>query len=94
MTKRYGDPIMVAEHLVKQPRCFIWRGTTFSVKEVLAMWHLQDRWWEAKSDGSATSPRAAASDRHYYRLECSPSLLCELYFDTVSESWTLDRVYD
>jgi len=35
MTKRYGDPILVAEHIDKEPRCFIWRGTSFRVKEVL-----------------------------------------------------------
>jgi hypothetical protein len=94
MTKRYGDPILVAEYHYKQPRCFIWRGTTYRVKEVLATWHLQDRWWDPKPSEHFGSSIATASDRHYYRLECSPSLLCELYFDAASETWTLDRVYD
>ena len=94
MTKRYGDPILVAVSSSDQPRCFIWRGTSYRVKEVLAMWHLRDRWWEATSDGHAGASRAVASDRQYYRLDCSPSLLCDLYFDAASKSWILDRVYD
>ena len=34
------------------------------------------------------------SDRHYFRLTCIPSLICELYFDAEPGSWILDRVYD
>jgi hypothetical protein len=94
MTKRYGDPILVAQYSNSQPRCFIWHGTTYWVKEALAMWHLRDRWWEAKIIGPAASPRASASDRHYYRLECSPELICDLYYDLASDSWILDRIYD
>jgi hypothetical protein len=94
MTQRYGDPILVAESTISQPRCFIWRGVTYRVQEVLAMWHLQDRWWESRTRGHADTQAAGESNRQYYRLECSPELLCEIYFDAVSDGWTLDRVYD
>lgn len=94
MTKRYGDPILVAESAASQPRCFIWRGTTYQVQEILAMWHLQDRWWEGSNGGHRGSAAPGESNRQYYRLECSPDLLCEIYFDAVSEGWTLDRIYD
>ncbi len=94
MTRRYGDPILVAESSGNQPRCFIWRGTTYRVQAVLAMWHLRDRWWEGKSFRHTGSELALESDRQYYRLECSPDLLCEIYFDTVRDGWILDRVYD
>jgi hypothetical protein len=95
MTKRYGDPILVAESTISQPRCFIWRGTMYRVQEVLAIWHLQDRWWDAKLREQHTGVQTAGeSDRQYYRLDCSPELLCEIYFDSVSDSWILDRVYD
>lgn len=95
MTRRYGDLILVAESAYNQPRCFIWRGITYRVREVLAMWHLRDRWWEGKTRRHPGSqPRERESDRQYYRLDCVPELLCEIYFDSVSERWTLDRVYD
>ena len=94
MTKRYGDPILVAVSSSDQPRCFIWRGTTYRVQEVLATWHLQDRWWEDRPVGLAGVQTAGESNRLYYRLECAPGLLCEIFFDSVSCSWTLDRVYD
>jgi hypothetical protein len=94
MTKRYGDLIVVAEYHDKQPRCFIWRGTTYHVQEVLGMWHLQDRWWEEQIRGHGDMQAAGESNRHYYRLECSPELLCEIYFDATSNDWILDRIYD
>ena len=98
MTRHYGEQILVAQHTyVSHPRCFIWRGITYHVLEVLATWHLMDRWWNPGPEGYADVSGAREdheSDRHYYRLECSPGLLCELYFDTVSDRWILDRVYD
>ena len=93
MTRLYGDPVLVALH-DDQLQCFIWRGTTYRVQEVLATWHLRDRWWDHPSRGAATASAAAETDRYYYRLECSPELQCELYFDSTSAGWVLDRVYD
>ena len=97
MTRRYGDTIVVAQYHNDQPRCFIWRGTTYRVQAILARWHLRDRWWQTTSAGRAGShgrPESAESDRQYYRLECVPELLCDLYFDAASNRWTLDCVYD
>jgi hypothetical protein len=98
MTRRYGELILVAQHTYSDhPRCVIWRGTTYRVVAVLATWHLQDRWWEPISQEgahSSTPLKNQESDRHYYRLDCSPGLLCELYFDAASDRWILDRVYD
>jgi hypothetical protein len=97
MTRRYGEPILVAQHTyVNHPRCFIWRGTTYHVLAVLATWHLMDRWWKPAPEGNVSSgaKEEKESDRHYFRLDCSPGLLCELYFDAASDRWILDRVYD
>jgi hypothetical protein len=98
MTRRYGEMILVAQHTGNNhPRCFIWRGSTYRVVAVLATWHLRDRWWKPASQGYDDAPGPAVdqeSDRHYYRLDCSPGLLCDLYFDAASDRWILDRVYD
>jgi len=94
MTRRYGDMIVVAQHHNDQPRCFIWRGTTYRVQAILATWHLRDRWWETTTAGYTGTHAVPESDRHYYRLECSPELQCELYYDAASDRWILDRVYD
>lgn len=94
MTKHYGDPILVAVSTSSKPRCFVWRGTMYHVQEVLAMWHLQDRWWEDRIRPQAGTDAAGESNRRYYRLDCSPEMLCEIYFDVASDGWTLDRVYD
>ncbi len=107
MTRRYGDLILVAQHSgTSHPRCFIWRGITYQVVAVLATWHLRDRWWnptpQGASGGIGTSGPLVTreegadfeSDRHYYRLDCSPGLLCDLYFDAACDRWILDRVFD
>ena len=95
MTRHYGQPIAVtaAESGAGQPAAFRWRGVRYRVREVLATWHLRDRWWESPppADAPATS---GASDRHYYRLRCSSGLLCDVYYDAARDGWVLDRVHD
>lgn len=88
MTRHYGQPITVtvtvprAEGSVGPPAAFRWRGVRYRVREVLATWHLRDRWWEATPPPDAppnapptppTAATAGASDRHYYRLRCTVS---------------------
>ncbi len=40
------------------------------------------------------APDIRESDPHYFRLDCSPRLLCDLYFDVAVDRWILDRVFD
>jgi hypothetical protein len=97
MTRRYGETILVSKLYNDAPHSFLWHGMTYQVIELLGSWHLRDRWWE-----SATAPYPSkhksqtlpSSDRRYYRLECSPTLICDTYFDSISGNWILDRVYD
>jgi len=76
MTHRYLHPIDVrlAE---EQPHTFRWRAREYRVVRVLATWHLRDRWWAAGSEAASERP----SDRHYYRLDCAPDLICDVYYD-------------
>ena len=81
------------------PQAFGWQRTVYRVVEVMATWHLRDRWWQ--TDGSAALAEPAselgtlrASDRRYYRVRCVPALLCEIYHDAVTGAWVLDRVCD
>lgn len=56
MSRRYGHAISVAcdgshdggdqEAGMCAPQGFVWRGITYQVAEVLATWHLRDRWWQ------------------------------------------------
>jgi hypothetical protein len=84
MTHRYGHEISVIATASGEPVRLEWRDTAFRVAEVLARWHLRDRWWDPDT----------ASDRHYYRLQCADGLLCDVYYDSVSGRWILDRVHD
>jgi hypothetical protein len=88
MAHRYGHLIQVG-CVGGQPARFTWRETEHTVAEVLAIWHLRDRWWVQPGEGVA-----GASDRYYYRVRCAGGLLCDLYEDRARGEWVLDRVHD
>ncbi len=90
MAHRYGHQIDVTL-AAGTPGSFQWRGDGYRVAEVLATWHLRDRWWE-QSAGDA--PAVGASDRTYYRVRCAGEQIFDLYYDAVSERWVLDRAHD
>lgn len=90
MAHRYGHPIQVT-CAAGQPSHFIWRAVTYTVAEILATWHLRDRWWAQPGEGEGAT---GASDRLYYRVQCADGLLCDLYCDTARGAWVLDRVHD
>jgi hypothetical protein len=62
----------------------------YRVLEVLATWHLRDRWWEQPEEASTVG----ASDRFYYRALCAGDFICDVYYDAASARWILDRVHD
>ena len=94
MSRLYNTSITVTVH-AGHIHHFTWRGTTYRVKAELGTYHLLDRWWEPASSAAEDQPaHLSPSDRHYYRLECTSGLLCEIYHDTVSGVWVLARVYD
>jgi uncharacterized protein DUF6504 len=72
----------------RQPKQFVWRGTSYLVAEILNTWRLSTRWWES----AAYSP--GASDRHYYRLRCVEGMMCDVYYDGARRGWVLDRMLD
>ncbi len=101
MAHQYRRRILVTLRPSGEPGGLVWRDSAYTVVEVLARWHLRDRWWAPEGHGQGrastgdTPPGGAtASDRHYYRLRCAEGLLCEVYWDAASGAWTLDRVLD
>ena len=93
MTHQYRQPIAMTVSASGDPGAFTWRGRTYHVVEVLARWHLRDRWWEPHASTRAAA-QPIASNRHYYRLRCAEGMLCEVYWDAAVAAWTLDRVID
>jgi hypothetical protein len=56
MARQYREPIVVVLWPDGEPRGIVWRGAAYSVVEVLARWHLRDRWW---AQPHATASRAS-----------------------------------
>lgn len=98
MSRFYDDPIAVTLAADGTPARLVWRGTTYRVRQVFARWHLRDRWWGV----TPLSPRPAGrgdggedpSDRYYYRLCCTPSLICDVYRDAAGDGWRLEYLHD
>jgi hypothetical protein len=44
MAHRYALPVLVDLGPDGVPTHFSWRGERYRVRQVLAMWHLRDRW--------------------------------------------------
>lgn len=91
MTHRYHHPIKVTQ-AYGHPTRFVWRNTRYVVAEVLATWHLQDRWWQPATPG--VDPATRASDRQYYRVRCADQQTFDLYCDVAQGCWVLDCVHD
>lgn len=101
MAHRYTAPIEASCSDTNRPTSFVWRGARYRIAEVLATWHLQDRWWEppsASAGAASTTATARASappsDRLYYRVRCSDQQTFDLYYDAACGRWVLDCVHD
>ncbi len=92
MAHQYGQPIEVTS-LASEPQSFMWHGREYTIVEILAAWHLRDRWWNPPRAGIPPNLESA-SDRHYYRVQCADGLLCDVYYDAARAEWVLDRVHD
>jgi hypothetical protein len=63
MAHQYRQRILVTLRADGEPGEFIWRGVAYSVDEVLARWHLRDRWWEARATQPSATDDLAGHDR-------------------------------
>ena len=99
MAHRYGHPIRVICD-AGDPHHFCWRDDDHVIVEVLATWHLCDRWWAPfgcrtnGEEGTNGTDGTNASDRHFYRVLCADGLICDLYYDAAWDRWVLDRSHD
>lgn len=97
MSRRYGHTISVEQaqrspgevghaqaSTPSGPRQFVWHSTSYRIAELLATWHLRDRWWqpgpirqseqrEYPPDGAAPSG-APGWDDHPYRADVVPQI--------------------
>jgi Family of unknown function (DUF6504) len=102
MSRLYGQVVRVTCAAGREPTAFTWHGTQYRVAEVLASWHLVDRWWLASAQEAARASGKgvqdaryrAASDREYYRVRCADHQVFDLYYDAATGVWVLDRAHD
>jgi Domain of unknown function (DUF6504) len=93
MTRLYRASVAVERSSTGLPSSFIWRSRRRSIAAVLGQWRLVDAWWDPPGDADAPGG-SGKSARDYYRVRTNDGLLCELYYDSVTGGWILDRVLD
>ena len=68
MSRCLGQPVRVTRAAGGEPAAFAWRGAQYHVAEVLARWHLVDRWWLASPQTApAGTPDAPAATTAAHR---------------------------
>lgn len=96
MTHLYLQPIAVTLTGGK-PATIRWHDVIYQVAQVNEPWHLPDRKWQSDATG-ARSSGCNWGDRTYYRVQCvsatGEDLICDIYFESVSRGWVLERIYD
>ena len=93
MAHLYCLPVRVERSLTGAPASFVWHGVTYEVAEVLATWHLMDRWWMQGAE-SAHAGNGGYSNRTYFRVRCPDHQVFDLYFDAAQNVWILETAHD
>jgi hypothetical protein len=92
MSRHIGLPVHVETNAAGEPVRFTWRGHVYT-GEVIARWHLRDRWWVSAAEADGVGK--GASDRKYFRLLTADHQVFELYRELTSKGlWVLDIVQD
>lgn len=79
-----GDPIRVQTDDESRPAAFSWHGKLHHVETVEDINEPRLDWWSA----------AGEIHRVYYVLTTHRGLICEVYRDLMTDSWSIARVYD
>ena len=86
MTRYFGDPGLQIQLETDQkgfPVRFFAHGQTQAVADIVNAWRVDQGWWRPK-----------ATHRTYFKLLTEGGVLCEIYWDDVTQTWYLEREYD
>ncbi len=74
--------IEVRANINGTPVSFTRNGHREKVAAIYERWRLADEWWGSEVE------------RDYFRVKTSSGLVCDIYRDTTSNCWYLDRIHD
>jgi hypothetical protein len=84
MTKLFQRPVKleVKEGNQHQPIAFLYKGRTERIGQALKQWRITHGWWKR------------AIEREYFQVETETGIICDLYRDSLTGAWYLQRIYD
>jgi len=77
-----AEEIEVKANIAGVPVSLTRKGHREKVAAIYERWRLADEWWGKEVE------------RGYFRVRTSAGLVCDIYRDTESNRWYLDRIYD
>jgi len=83
MTRLIQQPIAVELTAECLPHAFTWERARYHITSILNNWRIHQHWWEPTS-----------IQREYYQVVTDSELIADLYYDTSTSNWMLERVYD
>ena len=80
-----GDPLSdVVVDARGDVLAFTWQERAHTVQQILQCWHVDADWWSEQGE----------VERDYVRLLTFSGLMCELFYDHITNVWRFSRVYD
>ncbi|MCB0173633.1 MAG: hypothetical protein KDJ97_24150 [Anaerolineae bacterium] len=77
-----GEIISVVSDPTYTPQSFTWQGRVHPVQQVAKRWRLDMDWWEQHIW------------REYFKLTTATGLMVVIYYDWLTATWYLQRLYD
>ena len=79
-----GQPINVVVDTHGVPTVFVWQTQRHTIHQVIQGWDVDLDWWQPEG----------RIWRTYHALITHNNLLCVIYFDHLTATWQLVRLYD
>ena len=85
MTQLWTDqPITVELDAAARPRTFLWHAQRHTVAQIVQQWQVDVDWWSSRG----------RVQRDLTALITTRGLFCVIYYDHLTQTWGLLRVYD
>jgi hypothetical protein len=74
--------LQVTESENQEPLAILHEGTWRRVEDILSRWRIHQEWWKRPVE------------RDYFRVRLQGGVVCEVFRESTSGCWQLQRVYD
>ena len=77
-----NQPITVEVDRTGSPIQFKWKGTVYSIAQVVDQWRADTDWWRGRIW------------REHFKVASKSGLLAVIYHDLLTDTWYIQQIYD